>query len=171
MLEQNHDFEELEQWCEISDMKIANFYLHGEKINFDGNIHKTRKRYTEKTKLEIREHYMLTQNYAATAKEFGVNESTVRTIVKTPTRNGKLNDKGNHSGAGRPLTYPLEVEKDILSWLLELRDLHVPVSILILQEKVITTQPNFNKSKATETAGRVDNKVLRRRRILHADCG
>ena len=55
------------------------------------------KRYTEKTKLEIREHYMLTQNYAATAKEFGVNESTVRAIVKTPTRNGKLNDKGNHS--------------------------------------------------------------------------
>ena len=107
-------------------MKIANFYVHDEKINFDGNIHKTRKRYTEKTKLEIREHYMLTRNYAATAKEFGVNESIVRTIVKTPTRNGKLNDKGNHSGAGRPLTYPLEVEKDILSWLLELRDLHVP---------------------------------------------
>ena len=105
-------------------------------MNFDGNIHKTRKRYTEKTKLEIREHYMLTQNYAATVKEFGVNESTVRTIVKTLTRNGKLNDKGNHSGAGRPLTYPLEVEKDILSWLLELRDLHVPVSILALQEKV-----------------------------------
>ena len=102
-------------------MKIVNFYLHGEKINFDGNIHKTRKRYTEKTKLEIREHYMLTQNYAATAKKFGVNESTVRTIVKTSTRNGKLNDKGNHSRAGRPLTYPLEVEKDILSWLLELR--------------------------------------------------
>ena len=139
---------------------------------------------------------MLTQNYAATAKEFGVNESTVRTIVKTPTRNGKLNDKGNHSGAGRPLAYTLEVEKDILSWLLKLRDLHVPVSILTLQEKakrvvrphnptfnascgwvekffgeasVITTQPNFSKSKATETAGRIDNKVLRRRRTLHAD--
>ena len=79
MLEQNHDFEELNQWCEISDMKIANFYLHGEKINIDGNIHKTPKRYTEKTKQEIREHYLLTQNYTAIAKEFGVNESTVRT--------------------------------------------------------------------------------------------
>ena len=94
---------------------------------------------------------MLTQNYAATAKEFGVNESTVRTIVKTPTENGKLNDKGNHSGAGRPLTYPLEVEKDILSWLLELRDLHVPVSILTLQEKakrvVRPHNPTFNASR------------------------
>ena len=151
MLEQNHDFEELKQWCEISDMKIANFYLHGEKINFNENIHKTRQRYTEKTMLEIREHYMLTRNYAATAKEFGVNESTVRTIVETSTRNGKLNDKGNHSGGGRPLTYPLEVEKDILSWLLELRDLHVPVSILTLQEKakrvVCPHNPTFNASR------------------------
>ena len=33
----------------------------------------------------------------------------------------------------------------------------------------MTTQPNFSKSKATKTAGRVDNKVLRRRRTLHAD--
>ena len=154
MLEQNHDFEEL-KWYEISDMKIANFYLHGEKIHkihkTHRNIHKTRKRYTEKTKLEIREHYMLTQNCAATAKEFGVNESTVRTIVKTPTRNDKLNDKGNHSGAGRPLTYPLEVEKDILSWLLELRELHVPVSILTLQEKakrlVRPHNPTFNANR------------------------
>ena len=147
MLEKNRDFEDLKQWSEISDMKIANFYLHGVKINLDGNIHKTRKRYTEKTKLEIREHYMLTQNYSATAKEFGVNESTVRTIVKSPTWNGKLND----NGAGRPLTYPLEVEKDILSWLLEFRDLHVPVSILTLQEKekrVIRSQnPTFNASR------------------------
>ena len=105
----------------------------------------------KKTKLEIREHYMLTQNYAATSKEFGVNESTVRTIVKTPTRNGKLNDKWNHSGAGRPLTYPFEVEKDILPWLLELRDLHVPVSVLTLQEKakrvVRPHNPTFNASR------------------------
>ena len=151
MLEQNHDFEELKQWYEISEVKISNFYLHGEKINTDGNIHKTRKRYTKKTNLEIREHYLLTQDYAATAKEFGVNESTVRTIVKNPTRNGKLNDKGNHSVAGRPLTYPLEVEKGILSWLLELRDLHVPISILTLQEKakhvVRPHNPTFNASR------------------------
>ena len=154
MLEQNHDFEELKQWSEISDMKIANFYLHDEKINIDVNIHKTRKMYTERTKLEIREYYLLMQNYAATVfgiDEFGVNELTIRIIVKTPSRNGKLNDKGNHSGAGRPLTYPLEVENDILSWLLQLRDLHVPVSILNLQEKakrvVSPHKPTFSASR------------------------
>ena len=108
---------------------------------------------------------MLTQNYAATAKEFGVNESTVRTTVKTPTRNGKLNDKGNHSGAGRSLTYPLEVEKDILSWLLELRGLHAPVSILTLQEKakpvVHPHNPTFNAS-----CGRVEKFFARHRLSL-----
>ena len=56
-----------------------------------------------------------------------------------------------HSGAGRPLTYPLEVGKDILSWLFELRDLHVPVSILTLQEKakrvVRPHNPTFNASR------------------------
>ena len=55
--------------------------------------------------------------------------------------------KGNHSGAGRPLTYLL----DILSSLLELRDLHVPVSILTLQEKakrvVRPHNPRFNASR------------------------
>ena len=151
MLEQNLDFEKLKQWCEISDMKIVNFYLHGEKINIDGNIHKTRKRYTKETKLEIWEPYLLTQIHAAAAKEFGENESTVRTIVKTRTRNCKLNDKGNHSGAGRPRTYPLEFEKDILSWLLELRDLHVPVSVLTLQEKA---KPVVRPHNPTSNASR-----------------
>ena len=60
-------------------------------------------------------------------------------------------NKENHSGAGRPLTYPLEVEKDILSWLLELRDLHVPVCILTLQEKakrvVRPHNPTFNPNR------------------------
>ena len=60
----------------VWNVRYENFYLHGEKINIDGK------------------HYLLTQNYAATAKEFGVNESIVWNIVKTPTRNGKLNDKG-----------------------------------------------------------------------------
>ena len=105
----------------------------------------------KKTKLEIGEHYLLTQNYAARAKEFGVNESTVTTIVKTPMLNSKLNDKGNHSRAGRSLTYPLEVKKDILSWFFELRDLHVPVSIMTLQEKakhvVRPHNPTFNASR------------------------
>ena len=74
-------------------------------------------------------------------------------------------DKGNHSGADRPLTYPLEFEKDILSWLLELRVLHVPVSILTLQEKakrvVRPHNPTFNASH-----GWVENCFARHRLSL-----
>ena len=72
-----------------------------------------------------------------------------------------MNDKGNHSGAG----YPLEVEKDILSWLLELRDLYIPVSILTLQEKskrvVRPHNPTFKASR-----GRIEKFFTRHRLSL-----
>ena len=53
---------------------------------------------------------MLTEKYAETAKAFSLNESTMRSIVKFTIRDVNLSDKGNHSGAGRPLTYPKDVE-------------------------------------------------------------
>jgi len=65
------------------------------------------------TEIEMRKHCALIKNYAESAKAFHVHESTLRKIVKTPTREVKLTDKGNLPGAGRPLTYPLEVENDL----------------------------------------------------------
>ena len=99
----------------------------------------------------MREHYALTKSYTESAKAFHVHESTLRNIVKTPGRAVKLSDKGNRSGAGRPITYPLEVENDLIRWILELRDLYVPVSVLALQEKakgvVQPHNPDFNASR------------------------
>ena len=98
----------------------------------------------------MQEHYALTKSYTESAKAFHVHEST-RNIVKTPGRAVKLSDIGNCSGAGRPITYPLEVENDLIRWILELRDLHVPVSVLALQEKakgvVQPHNPDFNASR------------------------
>ena len=104
------------------DSAIINFYLNPDSVKNANKIElSTRKRYTEKTKREMREHYLLTENYVATAKAFNVNESTLRNIVKTFPRNVKLTDKGNRLGAGRSLTYPLEVENDLVCWILKLR--------------------------------------------------
>ena len=65
-----------------------------------------------------------------------MNESTVRKIVKSILRNDiKPSDKGNRSGAGRPLTYPKEAENELVAWVLQLLDVHMPVSVLALQEK------------------------------------
>lgn len=87
--------------------------------------------------------------------------------MKTPGRAVKLIDKGNCSGAGRPITYPLEVENDLIRWILELRDLHVPVSVLALQEKakgvVQPHNPDFNA-----TRGWVAKFFQRNRLSLHS---
>ena len=151
MLERSHDYSDLLKNVKYFDLIISNFYLHPERIDGKLNEHETRKRYSEKTKMEMREHFLLTQKYAETARTFNANESTLRNIVKTPKRKAKLSDKGNQPGAGRPLTYPLEVENDLICWILQLRDLHVPVSVLALQEKakivVRPHNPKFNASR------------------------
>ena len=107
-MEKNHDFNDLKQQSQHFESIICNFYLHQERANIvSGNEHATRKRFTEKTKIEMREHYALTKSYTESAKAFHVHESTLRNIVKTPGREVKLSDKGNRPGAGRPITYPL----------------------------------------------------------------
>ena len=90
--------------------------------------------FTERRKQEIQKHYLLTENYAETVKAFSLNKSNMRSIVKFTIRDVKLSDKVNHTAAGRPLTYK-DAEKELVSWILQLLDLHVSVSVLSLQEK------------------------------------
>ena len=104
MLEQNHDFNALLTSYEKYNKMIANFYLNNNRDNSNRDIKIPCKRFTERRKQEIREHYLLTENYAETAKAFSLNESTMWSIVKSAIRDVKLSDKGNHSGAGKPLT-------------------------------------------------------------------
>ena len=44
---------------------------------------------------------------------------------------GKVHKKG----AGRPLSYSLEEEQTLVGWILEMRDLHLPVSIAEVKQK------------------------------------
>ena len=81
-----------------------------------------RKWFTEQRKQEMREHCPLTENYAETAKAFSLNELTVRRTFTFTIHDVKLSDKGNHSGAGRPLTYPKDVENELVPWILQLLD-------------------------------------------------
>lgn len=152
MLERSHDYNQCVKEFEKYDVIATNFYLNCNMVNSDGDIKVPRKRYTEKRKQEIREHYLLTESYAETAKAFNLNESTVRNIVKTTKRDGtKLSDSGNRPGAGRPLTYPKEVENELVAWILGMLDLHLPVSILAMQEKakkvIQPHNPTFTASR------------------------
>ena len=44
----------------------------------------------------------------------------------------KLSSKCNFSGAGRPLTYPIELDEELVKWIFVLGELHFPVSITSL---------------------------------------
>ena len=52
-----------------------------------------------------------------------------------PIANKRFSSKGNAQGGGRPLSYPVELEDELLKWILVLRDLHFLVSISSFQEK------------------------------------
>ena len=44
------------------------------------------------------------------------------------------NFKGNKKGARKPLFYPTEIDQKILAWVLEMMDLHLPISSLALSK-------------------------------------
>ena len=152
MLEQNHDYNKLLKEFEKHDEIVTNFYLSNKKVSVNDETKILRKRFTEERKQEIREHYLLTNNFAKTSKSFCLNESTVRKIVKSTLRNDvKPSDKGNRSGDGRPLTYPKEAQNGLIAWVLQLLDVHMPVSVLALQEKakkvIRPHSPSFGASR------------------------
>ena len=91
MLEQNHDFNALLINYEKYNKTITNYYLNNNRMNSNGNIKIPRKRFTDLRKQEIREHCMLTKNYAETANTSSLN---VRSIVKSNILDVKLSDKG-----------------------------------------------------------------------------
>ena len=47
---------------------------------------------------------------------------------------GNTHFKGNKKGAGKPLSYAIERDQEILIWLLEMRDLHLPIWSLALRK-------------------------------------
>ena len=131
----HHDFNEMvdiyrrcNQQCEI--------YSQSSGLKTLGLPSKTRKRFTQIEKQEICLHYAASGNYAETGKAFGLNGSSVWGVAGGhPIADKRLSSKGNAQGAGRSLSYPVELEDELLKWILVLRDLHFPVSVLSFQEK------------------------------------
>ena len=97
---------------------------------------KTRRRFTQNKK-EVRLHYSINGNLAKTAKVFCVNESTVRGMIKARPVPDKirLSSKCNFLGTWQPLIFPVELDDEMLTWILALWDLHLPVSLLRFQKK------------------------------------
>ena len=58
--------------------------------------------------------------------------------------------QGVKKGAGRPLTYSREIDEQLLVWVLENRDLHLPITVPLLKAKALeligAESPEFKAS-------------------------
>ena len=108
-----------------------------------GSPSNTRRRFTNQKKAAMPLHYSTTGNFRETARAFNLNESTVWGIIKTRPVACKII-------ISKKLNFPVELEDQLIKWILVLRDLNFQVSILAFQEKaknlIQTRNPKFKAS-------------------------
>ena len=171
-IEKYHDFWSMVEEAKLYASKTETYYglSSCDRELSDLNTSKTRKRFTNQKKCEIRLHYLNSENLRETARAFGLNESTVRGIVNSKPISGKVSKikRMNHPGAGRKLSYPAEIEEELVEWILILRDKNFPVSTMLLKEKakklISQHNPSFKASSGWMTKFLSRNKFTLRNR-------
>ena len=111
-------------------------------------------------------------------ENFPLEKLGIAQFVKiSPLKNNPLyirylsSKKGKHikTGAGRPSTYPKDIDESVIAWVLRQRDLHLPVQRLELKLKaralICPTLPNFKAS-----SGRVEKFMRRQSLSLRLEC-
>ena len=126
---------------------------------------KVRQRFTQEEKADIRQHYSITCNFNATAKVYGLNESTVRGIVKAPPV--KQANRKNAAGAGRPLSYPSALDDQLLEWMMIQKDLNAQITTYGLQEKAKLVIRPHNPTFSAST-GWIEKFYARHQNILES---
>lgn len=101
-------------WWLIPTRSMINRWVLLQLININ-------RRFNQKKKKEVRLHYSVSGNFAEAAKPFGINESTMRGMIKAPPVPDivKLSSKCNFPGAGWPLTYTVELDDELLVWIMD----------------------------------------------------
>ena len=126
-----------------------------------GAVNKT---YTLAQKLEVLQ-YVRTHSEAEAARHFEIPQTTIRGwkgLDRQPIdRKKSLWRKGkNKAGAGRPISYSEDLEDELSQWILEMRDMNLPIQRQHVQRKAkALIQPHLPSFKAS--AGWLD-KFLRR---------
>ena len=146
-----HDFHETVDFSKKYD-QLFRIYCKSSVSVIVRPATKTPRGFTEIKKEEVRLRYSISGNYCETARAFDINESSVREMIDArllPDKM-KLSSKCNFPGAGRPLTYPNELDDELLKWIFVLPDLNFPVSVMSLQEKaklvIQLHNPYFNNT-------------------------
>ena len=86
-------------------------------------------------------------------KKFGIHRRSIARWLEIrldEVKERKRRRKSNRGGQGRKLTYQVEIDEQLLQWLLEVRDLQVAVCSEMLKQKarllICPVQPNFKCS-------------------------
>ena len=80
-----------------------------------------------------------TKMYSVTAAttHFDIPRTTIGRWMVDGYFKREVKKRGVQKGAGRPLTYSTEIDEQLLVWVLENRDLHLPITIPLLQAKAL----------------------------------
>ena len=79
------------------------------------------------------------------------NAETVFDIINRKSSGEPAKGRGNKKGVGLRLSYSQETEEQLVQWVLEMRDLHLPVSLVQVKEKArLMTQPQVSTFKASD---------------------
>ena len=115
----------------------------------DGNVPGSQKKrkpfyatYTLRQKLVVLD-YTKTHSESETARHFSIPRTTLQSwkgLDKLPKDKAKAMKKGKHAkrGSGRPLSYSADTEEQIVQWVLECRDLQIPIQRKMIQCKALT---------------------------------
>ena len=155
-----------EEFHYLNDLLKESFRYERELIKYflaeynDDQPCGSRKRFDIGKKLAIRKHHAVSGNFRETARAFEISEATVRKICKPAPPEGERNIngiihrssscQGNKTGVGKTLSYPSTIEDDLLAWVLDMIDKHLPISAKLLgkQAKILINphNPNFKGS-------------------------
>jgi hypothetical protein len=108
------------------------------------------KSYTLVKKLEVLQYVAKTSETEA-SRHFGISRTTIqgwKGLDQQPRNKSTIGKKGkNKGGAGRPITYGEEVDMALYQWVLEMRDLNLPVHDIQIKRKatemIKTSHPLF----------------------------
>jgi hypothetical protein len=106
------------------------------------------------------------------SRHFKIARTTLRLWIGLellPKEKLKSSTKGKHlkKGSGRPLSYNPALEEELVQWILESRDLHIPVSRKMIQQKALSlishSNPGFKASEGWLQKFMVRNSLSLRR--------
>ena len=111
--------------------------------------------------------YAKMHSVAAAARRFTIPRTTTGRWMVDGYFKREVTKRGVKKGAGRPLTYSTGIDEQLLVWVLENRDLHLPITIQLLQAKALelisAECPDFKAS-----SGRAHKFMQRHSLVLQA---